>query len=280
MKKKILILSLVLVLAISTLVLTGCVVGTGDMQDHSVTVEGNFDAIRASHIAVVIFNYSEEHSVRVVAQSNVFNALRISNRSGTLRIRARNNVSITTGAQNLPRIYVTAPSMNSLRLSGSARAENWDTIEGQEFDIRTSGSSRAALDFYSPRNLSITSSGSSVLEVNSNSIDNAEITASGSSRLTVGGDFNRIGITASGSSNLTFEGDATAITTNTSGSSVIAARDLNTITVTISSSGSSRTNITVSNIISGSASGSSRVVFYGGATNTVSTSGSATVTAG
>ncbi|MCL2234121.1 MAG: DUF2807 domain-containing protein [Firmicutes bacterium] len=258
MKKLITLLTLALLLS-SAFFFTGCnggtaIIGVGNMTERDFVATENFSSIRVSGGFDIRFSYSEDTTVRIVMQENLFEftTTRVSN--NTLYVQPTR--SFNTVSVNRPRLYVSSPNFNAARLSGSTRLRSDDVITGERFNLHTSGSSRVELEL---------------------DVDRLEITTSGSSNieLTVSADY--MTVNSSGSATFNLEGTALNTAIETSGSATINALDLLTINTTIESSGSARIFIYVRDSLTVYARGSSRIRFMGNPTRNTHTRGSSTV---
>jgi len=240
MKKRIFALMAILVSAV--IIFGACVNvgasvirGTGPVISQSFDV-GSFTDVSVGGSRIVIFREASTHSVTIEMQESLFEYLMLEVRSGTLHVGQRSGIGIEFG-QHSPRVYVYAPSLEGINLSGSSSTESWDAISTQDFTIRASGSSSIEIP----------------LEVGS------------------------LDINLSGSSRVTLWGSADSVDMNISGSSRVLAEELQTSNVDISASGSSRVYIAVSDSLNFNGSGSSRVRYVGNPTITVRSSGSSSV---
>ena len=257
MAKKIFIFIAVCALVVGVaLPLSGCVSvqGTGEMRPHTVELSRSFNAINVSGSFVVHFEYSETESVRFEMQDNIFELVRVNVRDNTLRVDSRR--SFTTSTENRPRMYVTAPSLTSARFSGSTRAEGWDKIIEESFELRTSGSSNV--------NIAV-------------EVKEFAINTSGSSRITAAMEVDELDLRASGSANFTLSGTATELNVRISGSARVEGLLLQTYDTTLSLSGSARVYIAVENTLDVRVSGSARVRYSGRPYITQRISGSGSV---
>jgi len=240
MKKRIFVLMIALVATV--MMFSGCInVGAGVIRGTGPVVSQSFDVGSFNDISVggsrtVIFRESTTHSVTIEMQESLFEYLTVEVRNGTLYVGQRTGVGIEFG-NNSPRVYVYAPSLEGVNLSGSSSTEGWDKIYTSNFSIRASGASSIDIP----------------LEV-----DTLSINASGSTRATLAGSANSVNVTISGSSR-------------------ILAEDLQADMVDVQSSGSSYVYIMVSDSLNVNGSGSSRVRYVGNPAVSVSTSGTASV---
>jgi len=247
----------------SALVLTGCGVvnsnttmvrPTGDVITEIFEVD-DFTNFSIGGAFDVTFRYAEDHEIQIEMAENLFDYIEVSVSRGALSIRIRSGVGINFG-NHQPQITIYAPFIDSVTLSGSTTATDWDTITASSFSIETSGSSQM------------------VIEV---SAEELNIAASGSADITADLTTDELNITASGSSSIELAGVASIIDLNLSGSNTISAFELQAEEVEIQASGSTQVEIAVSEQLNVIARGSSRVQYIGNPVVTQETSGSATI---
>ena len=209
-------------------------VATGDVVSRTFNV-ADFTAVDIGGSRDIVFRHSENHSVTIEMQESLFDILRVEVRGSTLNIRFDGSVT-SIGVR--PRVYVYAPLLERVSLSGSvsATADNAD-IFADIVAISMSGSGNAAFTM----------------------------------------DVTRLGIGTSGSSRLEFSGRADNVDIEQSGSGTISALDLQAQDVSIRRSGSGGVYVSVSDNLNISASGSGRVRYRGSPSITQSTTGSGTV---
>ena len=238
MMKRVFIGAIVMVLC--GLILTGCGgglfnVGATETRDFNVA---DFHSINVSFPFEIVWTESDQTSVTVTAGQNVFNRLRVETRQGVLTVSDRNRFgSINIGRNNRPRLYISSPTLESVRVSGATSISSRDTITGNDFELRASGSTSANLNL----------------------------------------DVRNLNVNLSGSSNITLSGRADNTDFNASGSSSISAFNLHSVNAELRISGSGDADINVSDTINARLSGSSRVVYMGTPRVTQNTSGSSSI---
>jgi len=214
-----------------------------------------------------------EFSVRVAMQENLFNYLDVSVDDGTLIVSSRRSFVVTPS--NNPRLYVQAPSLTGVRLSGSTRFENSDKIVEDSFNLHTSGSSRVSLDIDADK-VYVTTSGSSTIDLTV-SADYLTIDSSGSTVMDIDMEVLWLNLESSGSSRFDFVGEAFNANFDTSGSTRINGLFLITRDAEVDSSGSTNIYIHVQNTLHVAARGSSRIRYMGNPHVTTNLSGSSSV---
>ena len=137
MKRKSLVGILVLVGVI--ILLSGCVGGvrgTGSMVSRDFEVD-DFNALNIGGSYQITWRQSDDMSVTVEMQENLFEFLQVTVRGDTLHIDS--NRSFNTSSSNRPRVYIYAPYLEMVDFSGAVSADNWDTIYGESFVLSGSG---------------------------------------------------------------------------------------------------------------------------------------------
>jgi len=211
------------------------VTGSGTITSETHEVSG-FDAIRAGGVAEVFVSLGDSWHVEVTTDDNLHEFLNIEVDAGTLNIRTREMVSVRPTNKLIVR--VSMPSIRGVDVSGSTNTYIETTLEQDDFDIQTSGSSNVHLTVYVGRLTAALSgssgiyltgfaglarfsgSGSSDIRGDEFSCNAAEVYLSGSSdaRLTV---HNRASGNLSGSSDLHLGGSPGEVNVRTSGSASV-----------------------------------------------------------
>ncbi|MCL2407528.1 MAG: DUF2807 domain-containing protein [Defluviitaleaceae bacterium] len=236
--KKAFIISGVLIIAAVVLAVVFNVVG-GPVDTRNFDVDP-FTGISIGGAFRVEFRESDTFAVVIEMREDQFAHHNVTVTNGILRIYQTgilNNFLNFDFGRNAPRVYIYAPYLSHITLSGAARTVNSFPLRGDSVAINTSGSARG----------------------------------------TFGVDTQTLTVASSGSSNVTISGNAANATINTSGSVRFNGFDLQTITADVNSSGSSRVNISVLGQLSANSSGSSRVRYSGDPSVNSRTSGSSTV---
>lgn len=176
-----------------------------------------FNGLDVRVSAAVYFTQSPAVKVEVSAQQNILDVLQTYVSNNKLVVKYKDNVHVNSN--DLIRVEISAPDLNSLRLSGSGNIYvNGPVTTGSlELDISGSGDINLA-------------------ELNTDYLD-ANISGSGSVKAT-GGMATNEKLKISGSGNMDFENVAAShVTTNTSGSGTMRVTANQVLNVTISGSG-------------------------------------------
>jgi len=142
----------------------------------------------------IIYRQGPEASLTVVMQENLFEYLNTTVRGGSLQISTRRNFDTTNA--NRPRLYVYAPYLTAVDLSGAINASGWDVIQGQSFTIDTSGA--ASIDIaLEVTSLNVDASGAVSLNLDM-TVENLDMDVSGAADVRLSGVANTINIEGSG----------------------------------------------------------------------------------
>jgi len=209
------------------LLLTGCVSvtlgggggvnalrGTGSMTTREFNV-ANFTGINIEGEFHVVYRQSATHNVRVHMHENLFEILQVNTNNDVLQVSTTRPTRTNRGYT--PRVYIYAPILETVNLSGAINAAEWDTVLGSRFDVTVAGAVSAEMS----------------LEV-----ETVEIHVAGAGDFTLSGSAESANITLTGAGNVEAEDLQTKnaqVIISGAGNVVIAASD--TLSVTISGAG-------------------------------------------
>ena len=225
---------------LAALGLTACdddfVRGRGDVVTETRTVP-TFSAVEVSGDFEVYLQQGPAEDIRLEGQENVLDVVTTKVDGPELEIKFKPLVNV--GRHKTIRVYITTPTLNSLELSGSSRAEGQTPWTVDNLSLKVSGSGSLALD---------------VREAN-------EV----ESRI-------------SGSGSMSLSGDAEDFENEISGSGNVRAFSLVTKRADARISGSGNCELTVTQSLNARISGSGDVRYKGDPTVNVTVSGSGKVT--
>ncbi|MCL1990942.1 MAG: DUF2807 domain-containing protein [Defluviitaleaceae bacterium] len=164
----------------------GNISGSGAVVSHDFDVE-NFNALDISGNYLITWRQSDEVSVTVSMQENLFEFLEVSVQSETLVIDAMRTFNI--GHANRPRIDITSPYLEMIRTSGAVYISDWDSINAQHFSIHAAGAANITLSL---------------------AVDSFEAHLAGAGDLTLSGNATEVNMTLAGAGNI----EATHLQTN------------------------------------------------------------------
>ena len=110
----------------------------------------------------VTYVYGTNHQIRVEMPSRMFDNYNFNVRGRTLIVERRGLLRSTNNSVR-PHIFIYAPSLEAVNLSGLVTAENWSPVIGDNFTINISGSARANLNLQIAEYLTVNASGVSRL---------------------------------------------------------------------------------------------------------------------
>jgi len=225
--------TLVLVLAGAILSFSGCtsttmqiVIPEGSVISRTYQTE-DFSAVDIhGGVWEVVFRQSENYSATVEINENLLDHFSLSVQRGLLTASFDIGIGFDENISSVSRIYVYAPYIESLSLSGTITAIDWDTIHAQNFAIDSGG----------VVNIDI------MLEVENIAID------------------------VRGVANIELSGRADTADISMTGSGSLLAFDLQTRDTQINVSGAGTANIAVSENLYATANGTSRILYRGNPT--------------
>ncbi|MCL2195357.1 MAG: DUF2807 domain-containing protein [Oscillospiraceae bacterium] len=150
--------------------------GTGPVVSRPFEVDA-FTQLQVSSAFTVIFRQSDEVSVILAMQENLFDFHEATVRGGTLHLAATgSNRTITH--DTMPRAYVYAPYLSAIDVIGTLHTEAWDTIRAPSFSITSNGALNMTIPLEVER-LDLRLNGASALTLDGTA-SYAEITINGS----------------------------------------------------------------------------------------------------
>lgn len=203
---------------------TSSITGVGPMQEFTLS-PGGFEGVDIGGRWELIYTNSPSHSVTAYIQENLFELFEFVVEQGVLVIRTHPGTSmgVLPGSPS-PRLYIHAPALNSINISGSAYiSPESDPITGDVLLLSTSGVV------------------SGELELNLQSFN---------------GRF-------SGASSLTLSGSAVVSDINVSGAGSIEAAGLETVTTIINVSGAGSAQVWANESLDARISGAGSVIYHG-----------------
>jgi hypothetical protein len=211
------------------------ITGKGEMISRSFQVD-DFTGLDIGGAYLISYRNSLGISVTVEMQENLFEYLQVEVKNRKLHVSSSKSFNIS-GNNNRPRIYIEAPHLDAINLSGAAGTDEWDKITVESFFIDASGAANIAISL-EVEQLDIKASGAAKLELDGNA-GKANMSASGAckikagnlhtreSKINVSGASNadiacsdNLEVSASGASNVRYTGNP-AVTRRVSGASSV-----------------------------------------------------------
>ncbi|MFN3554542.1 MAG: head GIN domain-containing protein [Bacteroidales bacterium] len=196
-----------------------CVKARGGSVEE-IRITGAFDAIDLRLHARVFVSLGEEAQVRVMAPLNILDLIQTSTSGKTLTI---DNARCISNRADEIKIYITTPSLSSLRIAGSGHIVVEDFLEAE--------------------------------------VMNADIAGSG--KIVMEGNFQRFNSSISGSGDVIVKGFARQVFAQISGSGTINALDMHSSIADVRISGSGCTKVAVEDQLTVRIAGSGNVYYLG-----------------
>lgn len=199
----------------------------------------DFNAIRYEGSGKLVIRQTGDEKLQIEAKQKLQPHLKAEVINGTLVLSVSKGLSLFSAVEFLipnPTYYIDVDELATLDLSGLSNVEI-ESLNSDDFSLRTSGSSRVSAVIYA----------------------------------------NKFGLDTSGSANVRLNGSAETQTINTSGSAKYEALDFVTQNADIETSGSATISVHVENRLEVDISGSGRVQYKGNPTVSQDISGSGKV---
>ncbi len=242
MPGKRILLSTVLIVAISTLLITsGCAViaGSGTLLTRNFENSG-FTKVEIGYAFEAVISQEDSFTVEITLDDNLFEYLDISQSGETLTITMKPGNVFTNVTQ---RVIITLPDLERLELSGASQGNVTDFTSLHDIDFKLSGASQMDISGVSSPDIILELSGAS-------SIDGSMTMTNGSFDL-------------SGASSITLDGSAQGIRVDASGASQANLDDFIILNARINLSGASDATVNISGQLTGDISGASTIYYIG-----------------
>ena len=152
-------LALIVILVLTSGVTASAASGS-DVETRTINVS-SFNHVRVGGNWDVVYVVAPSHSVRVVMPTEWFARYSFNVTRNTLSVdRNLRSRLVRWDAPARPRIYVYAPSLDSMNLSGSANATSRSAIAVGDFTLNVTGNAIADFNFNISNSLSLNATGS------------------------------------------------------------------------------------------------------------------------
>jgi hypothetical protein len=237
-------IALVMAVMITAGVLTGCTIvkGSGILITEDMDFS-DFTRVEVGYAFEVEIVQSDQFSVSITADDNLFEYIRVSQQGSTLKIGVQPAVLFRSATY---RAKVTMPQLRSLELSGATRG----TVSG----------------FESAEDLDIEVSGASSLELEEILAGDTTFDVSGASRVTGEITAQDVNFDISGASTVRLRGQADDIGLDLSGASHVEMDDFLVSSADVDFSGASSGTVHVDGSLDVELSGASSLTYLGNAT--------------
>lgn len=219
------------ILALVCVTLISCRIIHKDMSGPLVTKEFQvtpFEEIKISGAHEVYFKKSDTIKVYAVAPEKLIDELKIATEGKTLKISTQEakNVIRIGYMEGTASIYIQAPSLAMVTVSGSGSFECSDSLKSDRFNAHVTGSGEIELNNVACNLATVTVTGSGEIKIKTLSANQSDVTVTGSGEISMDEKaVAKTGITVTGSGDveMTFDncGEATA---NVSGSGDITLK--------------------------------------------------------
>jgi hypothetical protein len=171
-----------LIALIVPVIFTSCqkINGKGDVISETRTIVG-YQAIELSTDATVYLAGGDENSIEILAQENILPYIQTVVENGRLVIKEKHGVHF--GKHEPIRIYITAPGITSLTISGSGTIEATTNWQGTELHTTISGSGNIHLGYVECSLLKANISGSGSIDAEGGDAGSEDLTISGSGNI-------------------------------------------------------------------------------------------------
>ena len=136
-----------------------------------------FDKIEATFSGHVEYTKGTETKVEVLAADNIQRYVITEVVGGKLVVRTPNNVTIKRGSVT---VYVTAPELEAITLTGSGNFTAFDEITAGSMDLKLTGSGNVTLAKLSAASLKTQISGNGDVTINAGQCNSQDVTLTGS----------------------------------------------------------------------------------------------------
>lgn len=226
-----------------------------------IDIDRNFKGIDVEMQTFVVFEQSNELSVKVSIPQSMQKKVRIFYEEGCVKVKAKSNASCSD-KDGYVKINIKAPRLQSVDLSGASqlyirsRLQQKDRLEldvsgassircdelavSSQLEIDLSGASNININSVSCGSISIDQSGASSIKLQKIETGNVSVDLSGASSLLLSGNMKALDTEVSGCSSLKLKGRAGKVVLGVSGASKVDCKELDCSNSKESISGSSK----------------------------------------
>ncbi|MDE5987439.1 MAG: DUF2807 domain-containing protein [Prevotella sp.] len=233
-------MSIFIIAAVSVLTFGACSVriidnkeAAGKMVEKTIDVK-DFNGLHLSHSANVVYTVSDTFSVRVKASEGDMKNLQFENRDSILHIDYHSSDSdngriwnINLRRNNSCTVYISAPYLQHVGISGSADFTCKDTIATKDFEVSIAGSGDVRLKGVKAETVTFKIAGSGDIDASLCDVAYSEFSIAGSGDMDV--DFRDCGDASariSGSGDMDFSGTLGTLSQSVAGSGDIKTKKL------------------------------------------------------
>ena len=141
---------------------------------------GTFTKLSVENSADVEIVQGTNQSVVVETYENLMDKIETVVEDGTLKIRQKNNTSLSWGDGGRLKVYITNPTYNEIRVRGSGNVEAKNKITATDLNISVAGSGDAKFSDLVATKSEVNITGSGNITVDNGNADNLDISVVGS----------------------------------------------------------------------------------------------------
>ncbi|MBQ6210106.1 MAG: DUF2807 domain-containing protein [Prevotella sp.] len=175
----------------------------------------DFSSISVSGVAVVTFTQGKDYSVRVVESPRIKTIVKLKGNTLDISNESKKRHSLTLNKDQLPRVYVSAPQLSDIDISGVAYFTT-KKLETGNLDVDISGAAKVSLQQVSCRDFDLDVSGAAKLEGSMKAQD-ADIDISGAAKVNASIHGNSVKVDNSGAAKVQLDVDCKRLKADNSG---------------------------------------------------------------
>lgn len=175
----------------------------------------DFSSISVSGVAVVIYTQGKDYSVRVLESPRIKTIVKLKGRTLDISNESKKKHSLSLKKEQLPKVYVSAPQLSDIDVSGVAYFTT-KKLETGNLDVDISGAGKVNLGQVTCQNFDLDVSGAAKLEGSLKAKD-ADIDISGAAKVNASIHGNSVKVDNSGASNVQLDVDCKQLKADNSG---------------------------------------------------------------
>jgi hypothetical protein len=145
------------------------ITGDGNVTTENRKTNGKFNKIKVGNGLNIFLSQQDKTSIRVEADSNLQDLIKTEVSDGVLRVYTEDNI----GKAASKKVYISTPSLNSLKISSGANLVSKGTFTTTDFELSVSSGASATIAIVSKKIHSSVSSGASLVLSGTTEIFNA-----------------------------------------------------------------------------------------------------------
>jgi len=176
--------------------------GVGEQVSFPVAVD-SFSAVELNGQYEIVYRTSPVSAVRFEIHENLIEYLDIRVESGALSDTLIINSDVHFVRNSTPTVYIYAPQLDSIRISGASMFKDWDTLTAESLELNISGAADGTLPL-NVQSLSVVVAGAAGIQLEGSAVE-ASIMMAGAGNIAGGGlqtQSSAVNITGAGSVNI------------------------------------------------------------------------------